>query len=192
MRYLSRYAILCTAVALGSFGMLGISTADAGSSPSACLTSINPREADPQPRDVHFVIAANKQAVVVTACMVSDLDRIAQASVDFSIFDSYGELVAVGGQSLGAVPPTDGVGPSNPKIIQVLSTDIAIDPKYANQILNQTVIDIQWAPCKAPAPAPCESDSVRSTTFLRNVVFDTSAAMALPRIFRHRHRSRKP
>jgi hypothetical protein len=71
------------------------------------------------------------------------------------------------GQALGAVGPTDSPSPDHPRIISLSTLTLRIDPAQAANLSDVVLVQIEWAPCKAAAPAPCEQDSMRLSSFLR-------------------------
>jgi len=147
--------------------LIGEARAAAPPPPPACLAPIGAGEPDPDPRNVVLTLSPDVKSVQIEACVVSNLDRIAALNVFFGLFDKSGNFIAMNGQALGPIGPIDNPTPDRPRIINLSGLSLAIDPAYATNLLDTTLVQIEWAPCKAASPAPCEADSMRTTSFLR-------------------------
>ena len=170
---LNSYAFLL----LGIIFCLGAAAcrADAQVAPSpACLAPLKADDANPQPRDVNFTVAADKKSVVALVCVVSNRDRLATLGVSFGAFDTTGKLVGLNGQALGAAGPINDPTPNHPKIVSLSATTIPINLAPAEQLSTTALVQIQWAPCTNPPPEKCTPGALQSDTFLREAAPKTS------------------
>jgi len=161
--------IVWVAAIFGIAGLFNPPAAHAAPVGAACLAPINSGDDDPQPRDIHFLIAPDKKTVTVTACVVSNAVQYAELSIAVSVFDSAGRYLNRASEGLGGVRQTAGTGPNSPKIVATVAIDVSIDPKSADQLLQQALIGLDWMPCNSIADGRCDPGDNAGASFLRDV-----------------------
>jgi hypothetical protein len=125
-------------------------------------------------RDVHFIVTSDKRAVSISLCVASRSTvplSFVQATV--GIFKDDGSLITDGTNTYHNIPPLNGAN-GQPPIILMFGVVPIIDPKYADHLLDHTVVQVAWAACKTAKSAqpPCDPDTTLTTSFLLPVTFD--------------------
>lgn len=118
--------LMCAAALMAGLFAADVGTAKAQPFSAECLKPIASDEPDVDVREVTLQTFKDQPAVLVTSCSVSRLDRLAYMTVSASVFDKYGRFLNVGGQSLGALSPTNGIPPGSPTIVFSSGTEFAI------------------------------------------------------------------
>jgi hypothetical protein len=168
--------VLWFAVPLCLAGVFTPPPTDAAPAGAACLAPINAGEDDPQPRDVHFIVAPDKTSVTVTACIVSNAVQFSELQVTANIFDAAGRYLNRAQESLGGVTQTVGTGAGNPKIVATVAINVDIKP--TDQLLQQALIVLDWIPCNSPAAGQCDPGDRDGSSFLRDAAAPVTGQVA--------------
>lgn len=164
---------------LVAFGALCFpAIAQAGDPPISADTCLSPMKPDDPPvvmRDIRFTVTPDKRTVIMQMCVASSEKRgIAQYSVNLGVFQKNGAFLATGGNTFNNIPPLNG-GPNKPATIIMFNTSAVIDPKLADELLPQTVVQGGWSACKDGPPAPCVADTNHTISFLLPVTITPQA-----------------
>jgi hypothetical protein len=142
----------------------------------ACLAPMDPAHPNPQPRDVHITRnvdqSSGRTLITASACLVSNLSRIADSSVQFALFDPTGAYIPGSGLQVGPLSATVGSTPPQPNIIAQAASTFWLPSGYTGPLSPLAWIEVQWVECSSSSGGTCERGAVHTDTFLREFTLD--------------------
>lgn len=143
--------------------------ANAGDPPprqDTCLSPMKPGDPTVVMRDIKFTVAPNMKTVSMQMCVASSEKRgLHQFSVNVGLFRKNGEFITTAGNTLTDNPPLNG-GPDKPATVVMFAAGASIDPRLADDLLPQTIVQGSWSACKEGPPAQCVADTSNAISFL--------------------------
>ena len=139
-----------------------------------CQGALASGASDPQPRDVHMLVAADKKALAIYFCIVSNsATSYAQFSATVSVFNNGGEYLASSDGGVGYTKPVTDNSPGTPAVKAIVPVAIAIDPKYVDQGISKSLmIRLYSYPCATGTDTGSTCTAVptgKTETFMRDL-----------------------